>query len=76
MAVRLTVDVPKRLYEALRRRARLLNTSIDALILQAIAEKHPPDRKPRMVRGPMIKGPGPFGPAFPVDENPHDFIIP
>ncbi len=76
MAVRTTVDIPEPLHAELRHRAQLSGTSIRALIVRAIEETYQKKKKGVYVRGPMFKGPGKLGPAFPTDENPYDFILP
>ncbi len=47
-----------------------------ALIIEALEEKYSKKRKGAYVTGPLIKGKGKLGPAFPIDENPHDLIFP
>jgi hypothetical protein len=75
MAVRTTVDIPEPLHEALRYRAQITGVSIRSLVVQAIENTYR-DGKPRSrVTGALIDSKGERGPAFPVDENPHDFVF-
>jgi hypothetical protein len=76
MAIRTTIDIPEPLHEILRQSAQRTGTSIRALIVRAIEETYQRKKKGVYVRGPMLKGPGKLGPAFPTDENPSDFILP
>lgn len=75
MAIRTTVDIPEPLHDALRYRAAQSGTSMRALIIQALQEAYVKKRKGKYVTGPMIKGRGKLGPAFPKDENPHDLVF-
>ena len=76
MAVRTTVDIPEPLHETLRRRARDSGASMRSLIVRALEEVYREQAKTGRVTGPMIKGKGKLGPAFPVDENPYDLVFP
>lgn len=76
MAVRTTVDIPEPLHEQLRHRAASSGTSIRSLIVRALEQTYSEPRKGKMVTGPMVKLRGKKGPRFPVDENPHDLILP
>ena len=77
MAVRTTIEIPEPLHDLLRRRARRSGTSIRSLIVQAVEQTYhaPKPKKEKRVTGPMIKGTGKLGPAFPVDKNPHEFVL-
>jgi len=75
VAIRTTVDIPEPLHDALRYRAAQSGTSMRALIIQALQEAYVKKRKGKYVTGPMIKGRGKLGPAFPKDENPHDLVF-
>ena len=75
MAVRTTVDIPQKLHNLLRHRAEQSGTSIRALIVRAIEDKYEKPRKGEYVTGPFVKSKGKLGPAFPTDENPHDFVF-
>jgi hypothetical protein len=75
MAIRTTVDIPENLHDTLRQRAAQSGTSIRALIIRALEQTYTTRRKGRYVTGPLIKGKGKLGPAFPTDENPHDLIF-
>ena len=75
MAVRTTVDIPEALHERLRHRAERSGTSMRALIIRAIEQAYADSRKRRYVTGPLISGSGKRGPAFPKDENPHEFVF-
>ena len=50
-----------------------------SLIVRAIEQTYrEPSQRPKKgkrVTGPMIKRRGKLGPAYPVDENPHDFVF-
>lgn len=76
MAIRTTVDIPEPLHDTLRHRATQSGTSMRALIIEALEEKYSKKRKGAYVTGPLVKGKGKLGPAFPIDENPHDLIFP
>ena len=75
MAVRTTVDIPEPLHDVLRHRAERSGTSIRALIIRAIEQVYSERRKGAYVTGPLIRGKGKLGPAFPKDENPHDLVF-
>ena len=76
MPVRTTVDLPDPLHDRLRNRAEKSGASIRSLIVRAIEQTYPDTNKSgdRLTR-PLIQGSGKLGPAFPKDENPHDFIF-
>ena len=76
MPVRTTVDIPDPLHERLRNRAEKSGASIRSLIVRAIEQTYPDTNKSgaRLTR-PLVQGSGKLGPAFPEDENPHDFIF-
>ena len=81
MAVRTTVEIPEPLHEQLRQRAEQSGSSVEALILEAAERaynegKSSEGKKGKYVTGAFITGPGELGPAFPVDENPHDLVLP
>jgi hypothetical protein len=46
------------------------------LILEAVEEKFGRPRGKRLLTGPLLKGKGPGGPRFPVDETPYDLLLP
>ena len=75
MAVRTTLDIPKPLHNALRRRAQESGTSIEVLIIRALQRSYTGRGKGKYVTGPMVGGRGKLGPAFPTDENPHDLVF-
>lgn len=75
MAIRTTIDIPEPLHEELRARAARQRTSIRALIVGAIEQAYAGDRERTPVTGPLVVGKGALGPAFPVDENPHDLVF-
>ncbi len=75
MAVRTTVDIPEPLHHTLRHRAERSGLSIRSLIIRAIEEAYAESRKGEYVTGPLIRGSGELGPAFPEDENPHDLVF-
>lgn len=69
MAVRTTVDIPEPLHQVLR--AQSVRAGDSKAIEQAYAK--PPTG--RMLTGPLIEARGKYGPDFPGDKNPHDFIF-
>ena len=75
MAVRTTVDIPEPLHHLLRQRAEQSGTSIRALIVKALEKTYGARPKAGYVTGPLVKGRGKLGPAFPRDENPHDLVF-
>jgi hypothetical protein len=76
MPVRTTLDIPEPLHEELRQRAASENTSIRSLVISAIEQTYGKPKRGDRVKLPLIKGKGKLGPRFPVDENPHDLILP
>jgi hypothetical protein len=76
MAVRVIVDTPQPLYDRLRQRAESSGASIRSLIVRAIEESYAEPKKGKRVTGPLVVTEGNLGPGFPVDENPHDLILP
>lgn len=76
MAVRTTVDIPEPLHQRLRHRAESTGVSIRSLIVRALEDTYTDKDKGRRVTGPMMRLRGKKGPRFPVDENPHDLILP
>jgi hypothetical protein len=46
-----------------------------ALIIRSLEQTYSKKRKGAYVTGPLIKGKGKLGPAFPKDENPHDLVF-
>jgi hypothetical protein len=76
MPVRTTVDIPEPLHDRLRQRAESSGASIRSLIVRAIEETYAEPKKGQRVTGPFITGTGKRGPRYPVDENPHDLILP
>lgn len=75
MPVRTTVDIPEPLHEELRHRAEQSGKSIRSLIVGAIEQTYLDTPKGTLLTGPLVKGSGKLGPAFPVDENPHDLVF-
>jgi hypothetical protein len=76
MAVRTTVDIPEPLHDRLRNRAERSGASIRSLIVRAIEQAYPDtDKSGEYLTRPLISGSGKLGPAFPEDENPHDFVF-
>jgi hypothetical protein len=75
MAVRTTVDIPEPLHDRLRARAERSGSSIRALIIGAIEQVYSEGKKGDYVTGPLVRGRGKLGPAFPKDENPHDLVF-
>jgi hypothetical protein len=74
--VRTTIDIPDKLYEALRRRAANEHTSIRSLIIKALAAKY----SRRGERIPVVKPPiprhGKPGRHRLDRENPYEFLFP
>jgi hypothetical protein len=75
MAIRTTVDIPEPLHDKLRHNAERSGTSIRSLIVRAIEQVYTDSGKGEYVTGPLISGSGKLGPAFPKNENPHDFVF-
>lgn len=75
MAVRTTVDIPEPLHHMLREKSEQSGASIRSLIVKAIEQTYSKPRKGKYVTGPMVPIKGKLGPAFPVDENPHEFVF-
>jgi hypothetical protein len=75
MAIRTTIDIPEPLHDLLRHRAERSGASIRSLIVRAIEQTYSKPGKGEYVKGPLVTGSGRLGPAFPEDENPHDFIF-
>jgi hypothetical protein len=77
MPVRTTVDIPDPLHDRLRNRAEKSGASIRSLIVRAIERTYPDtNQSGDILTRPLIQGSGKLGPAFPEDENPHDFVFP
>lgn len=76
MAFRITVDIPEPLHDLLRRRAESSGASVRSLIVHALTEAYAEPGKKEPVTGPLVRLAGKRGPRFPVDENPHDLILP
>jgi hypothetical protein len=76
MPVRTTVDIPGPLHDVLRQRAERSGTSIRSLIVHALEQTYVKPRRGKYVNGPLVKGSGKLGPAFPTDENPYDLMFP
>jgi hypothetical protein len=75
MPVRTTVDIPEPLHDLLRQKAKESGSSIRSLIVRAIEQVYKDPRERRRLTGPVIRGTGRLGPAFPEDENPHDLVF-
>jgi predicted DNA-binding protein len=75
MQVRTTIDIPGELHEKLRRRAEQTGASIRSLVIGAIEQTYGESEDAAYVTGPLVTGHGELGPAFPVDENPHDLVF-
>ena len=76
MSIRTTVDIPEPLHSRLRHRAENSGTSIRALIVRALEQVYRDNEDRHPVTGPLVRLNGKKGPRFPVDENPHDLILP
>jgi hypothetical protein len=76
MAVRTTVDIPEPLHDRLRHTAESSGTSIRSLIVRAIEQVYTGSEKGQPVTGPLVRLSGKVGPRFPMDETPHDLILP
>ena len=75
MAIRTTIDIPEPLHAQLKQTAARSGTSIRSLIITAVEHTYAPAKSGKRITGPMITG-GKRGPRYPVDENPHDLILP
>jgi hypothetical protein len=76
MTIRITVDIPETLHDRLRNRAKKSGASIRSLIMHAIEQAYPKGNESgEFVTRPLIQGLGKLGPAFPQDENPHEFVF-
>ncbi len=75
MAVRTTVDIPEPLHDRLRHRAERSGSSIRSLIVLAIEQVYGEPKRGEYVTGPLVRGRGKLGPAFPRDENPHELVF-
>jgi hypothetical protein len=75
MPVRTTVDIPEPLHNALRERSARSGASIRSLIVRAIEQTYSKPRRGKYVKGPLVRGSGKLGPAFPTDENPYDLMF-
>ena len=75
MPVRISVDIPEPLHKALRFWAQESGVSVRSLIIRAIEQAYSDQRKRSYVTGPLIRGKGKLGPAFPTDENPHKLVF-
>jgi hypothetical protein len=75
MPIRTTVDIPEPLHSALRHRAQKSGVSIRSLILRAIERTYNERDSGDPVTGPLVRGKGKLGAAFPKDENPHDLVF-
>ncbi len=73
VSVRITIDVPDDLYEALRRRA-VNQRSINALLIGAIEGKFRRKQRTPVVE-PPVAGTGKPGPLCPEKENPYNLLI-
>jgi hypothetical protein len=73
--VRITVDIPEPLHNALRLRAQESGVSVRSLIIRALEKAYCQQRKGSYVTAPLIQGKGKLGPAFPTDENPHNLAF-
>lgn len=76
MAIRTTVDIPEPLHLRLRHRAENSGTSIRALVVRALEQVYRGKEEGQPVTGPLVRLSGKKGPRFPVDENPHDLLLP
>jgi len=76
MAIRTTIDIPEPLHAQLKQTAERSGTSIRSLIITAVEQTYQRPKLGKRITGPMITGKGKLGPRFPVDENPHDLILP
>jgi len=76
MSVRTTIDIPDALHDRLRQRAASSGASIRALVVRAIEQTYPGQKKGKYVTGPLITTKGKRGPLYAVRQNPHDLILP
>jgi hypothetical protein len=75
MPLRTTVDIPEPIHRNLRDRAQKSGVSIRSLIVQALEQAYGAPHRGDRLSGPLVRGKGGLGPAFPKDENPHDFVF-
>jgi hypothetical protein len=75
MPHRTTIDIPEPLHDKLRHRAEQTGVSMRSLIIRAIEQVYSESEKGVRVTGPLIRGSGKLGPAFPENENPHDLVF-
>ena len=75
MSVRTTIDIPDDTYEALRRTAAAENTSIRALVIEAIDGRYKKRKSGIRLTKPPLQGRGKPGPLCPDRENPYDLIF-
>jgi hypothetical protein len=73
--VRITLDIPEPLHNALRLRAQESGVSVRSLIIRALEQAYDDQRKGSYVTAPLIQGKGKLGRAFPTNENPHDLVF-
>jgi hypothetical protein len=76
VSVRTTIDIPDNLYETLRRRAATEDTSIRALVIDAIDTKFRAKKRGVPLKGPPLRSSGKPGPLKPDRENLYDLILP
>lgn len=75
MSVRTTIDIPDKLYAALRRRAAAERTSIRSLVVDALEGKYNRKKERSPVLKPPIPGSGKPGPRRLDRENPYDILF-
>lgn len=75
MSVRTTIDIPDKLYEALRQRAANERTSVRSLVIDAIELQFNRKQKGVPVLKPPVPRRGKPGPRRPDRENPYDVLF-
>jgi hypothetical protein len=75
MSIRTTVDVPESLYQTLRNRSEQTGASMRSLIVQAIELTYAPEKKGKLLTGPLVKGKGKLGPLGEGGLNANDFLF-
>ena len=75
VSVRTTIDIPDRLYQALRQTAASRRTSIRSLVIDAIELQFSRKQKGVPVLKPPVARRGKPGPRRPDRENPYDVLF-
>lgn len=76
MAILTLVDIPEPFSDRFRRRAENAGTSIRQLIVRALEQVYTCSGRRKLLTVPLLRLGGKPGPRFPVEEDPHDLILP